>query len=354
MKLSPKGKIVATGEDGVPWELYENGYLLFKPTKEKNTLTNPYQTPSWKEKNGEYLIAIGFTDKVFAPENSNNLFNIAVQQALSPQLQYIETSKIDTSKVTNMSYMFYKTSVKSLDVSNWDTSNVTDMSQMFYKAEDLTYLDVSSWDTSNVKVMTGMFHGVGATNLVISKWNTSKVRDMAGMFCNAKLLQMLNLSNWDTSNVENMSCLFYNTSIKTLHIEKWNTSKVVDMSSMFAKTNLTTLNIENWNTQNVEYMNSMFFETLDLKKLSVKNWNVSKVYNMSHMFEGALNLQELTLFKTYPVQFYKRFFHNNHKLRLLNLSHVNNSSNNEIETWFNRLFASNNINLPDDCVILLP
>lgn len=29
----PKGNIVATGEDGVPWELYENGYLLFKPTK---------------------------------------------------------------------------------------------------------------------------------------------------------------------------------------------------------------------------------------------------------------------------------------------------------------------------------
>ena len=278
MKLSPKGKIVATGEDGVPWELYENGYLLFKPTKEKNTLTNPYQTPSWKEKNGEYLIAIGFTDKVFAPENSNNLFNIAVQQALSPQLQYIETSKIDTSKVTNMSYMFYKTSVKSLDVSNWDTSNVTDMSQMFYKAEDLTYLDVSSWDTSNVKVMTGMFHGVGATNLVISKWNTSKVRDMAGMFCNAKLLQMLNLSNWDTSNVENMSLMFRNTN--------------------------------------------------KLHTLNIANWDFRKIDNMFHIFHG------------------------NDSLQLIDCSQIQTIDC--PQDWFHNLIEQHEINLPDNCTIILP
>ena len=37
----PEGKVVATGEDGVPWELYENGYLLFKPEPGKDTLTNP-------------------------------------------------------------------------------------------------------------------------------------------------------------------------------------------------------------------------------------------------------------------------------------------------------------------------
>ena len=40
IKWKPQGKIIARGEDGVPWELYENGYFLFKPTKEKNTLSN--------------------------------------------------------------------------------------------------------------------------------------------------------------------------------------------------------------------------------------------------------------------------------------------------------------------------
>ena len=37
----PEGKVIAQGEDGVPWELYENGYLLFKPEPGKDTLTNP-------------------------------------------------------------------------------------------------------------------------------------------------------------------------------------------------------------------------------------------------------------------------------------------------------------------------
>lgn len=38
----PEGNIIAQGEDGVPWELYENGYLLFKPVSDKDTLTNSY------------------------------------------------------------------------------------------------------------------------------------------------------------------------------------------------------------------------------------------------------------------------------------------------------------------------
>ena len=35
----PTGNVIARGEDGVPWELYENGYLLFKPVAGKDTLT---------------------------------------------------------------------------------------------------------------------------------------------------------------------------------------------------------------------------------------------------------------------------------------------------------------------------
>ena len=35
----PEGNVIARGEDGVPWELYENGYLLFKPESGKDTLT---------------------------------------------------------------------------------------------------------------------------------------------------------------------------------------------------------------------------------------------------------------------------------------------------------------------------
>lgn len=91
-KWQTQGEIVARGEDGVPWELYENGYLLFTPTKEQNTLS---KNSSWRTSYAKKIIAIGFVDKVFAPTETFLLFSL-------PNVQYIEAEKIDTSKVENM------------------------------------------------------------------------------------------------------------------------------------------------------------------------------------------------------------------------------------------------------------
>ena len=66
-----------------------------------------------------------------------------------------------------------------------DTSNVTDMSYMFYGATNANP-DVSKWDTSNVIDMGFMFAGATNANLDVSKWDTSKVTDMRSMFYNAK------------------------------------------------------------------------------------------------------------------------------------------------------------------------
>lgn len=135
-KFQPQGNIVATSEDGVPWELYENGYLLFKPEFCKDTLTNPTNNNSWKEQYGDKIIAIGFTGKVFAPKDSSWLFSLCnpKQKELLPQLQYIEVEKIDTTFVENMSHLFYQ-------------------------SKGLTYLDIQNWDTSNIMWMNGMFWG---------------------------------------------------------------------------------------------------------------------------------------------------------------------------------------------------
>ena len=60
----PQGKIIAKGRSGVPWEFYENGYLLFKPNSKQYKLSNPISSPSWKLKYGDESIAIGFTNTV--------------------------------------------------------------------------------------------------------------------------------------------------------------------------------------------------------------------------------------------------------------------------------------------------
>lgn len=70
----PTGNVIARGEDGVPWGLYENGYLLFKPVAGKNTLTNNRGETSWK-RHSEKIKYVGFAGKVYTPVDSQYLFD---------------------------------------------------------------------------------------------------------------------------------------------------------------------------------------------------------------------------------------------------------------------------------------
>ena len=119
-------------------------------------------------------------------------------------------NNLDTSKVTNMSCMFYRcSSLQSLDVSGFDTSNVTNMNSLFSGCSSLQSLDVSGFDTSKVTNMNYMFY-----------WCQS--------------LQSLDLSGFDTSNVTNMSFMFwFCSSLQVLDVSYFDTSKVTDMSGMF-------------------------------------------------------------------------------------------------------------------------
>uniref|UniRef100_UPI00254CE055 BspA family leucine-rich repeat surface protein n=1 Tax=Lactococcus petauri TaxID=1940789 RepID=UPI00254CE055 len=119
-------------------------------------------------------------------------------------------NNLDTSKVTNMSRMFYRDSaLKSLNMSGIDTSNVTDMGLMFADLTNLTNLDVSTMNTSNVTQMTYMFaHATGLTDLNLSNFDTSSVIDMSYMFNNATSLRKIDISNFDTTSVTNMNHMF--------------------------------------------------------------------------------------------------------------------------------------------------
>jgi len=60
----------------------------------------------------------------------------------------------DTSSVTNMGFMFFRTSVSDLSpLSGWDTSSVTDMRGMFRDTSVSDLSPLSGWDTSNVTSM---------------------------------------------------------------------------------------------------------------------------------------------------------------------------------------------------------
>lgn len=125
----------------------------------------------------------------------------------------IELNNVDTSNVTNMSYMFSGLSEMSeLDLSYFDTSHVTNMAGMFEDMNSLTSLKFSKkFDTSNVTDMYSMFantYSLTNLNLIEANFNTSKVTDMGWMF-NQTTIEELNLGDYfDTRNVDNMSGMF--------------------------------------------------------------------------------------------------------------------------------------------------
>ena len=62
---------------------------------------------------------------------------------------------IDTSKITDISYLFYMDNFNG-DISKWDVSNVTDMTYMFYECASFNQ-PLDNWDMSNVIYTSFMF-----------------------------------------------------------------------------------------------------------------------------------------------------------------------------------------------------
>jgi surface protein len=101
----------------------------------------------------------------------NDSLKNAVQEYLADEnraiAKYGDISTWNTSRVTDMSYMFTNSRIFNGDISNWDTSQVTDMSHMFAGA---THFNKSintrlhSWDTSKVTNMSYMFALAGNFN----------------------------------------------------------------------------------------------------------------------------------------------------------------------------------------------
>ena len=94
----------------------------------------------------------------------------------------IDLGDIDTSLITDMSYLFNSTDRKDFSgIEAWDVSNVTNMSGMFFKAKKFNQ-PLNDWDVSSVIYMGGMFYGAKKFNQPLDKWDLSKVLEKRQMF----------------------------------------------------------------------------------------------------------------------------------------------------------------------------
>ena len=131
--------------------------------------------------------------KVYLNADSSRMFFLKWD---NKDLLEIDASNFDTSKVTDMSRMFYDLrNITSLNLSNFDTSKVTTMNRMFSGMSSLTSLDLSNFDTSKVTTMGSMFYldeipkDKLKTIYVNNDFDTANLTDTYLMFANRKKLR---------------------------------------------------------------------------------------------------------------------------------------------------------------------
>ena len=169
---------------------------------------------------------------------------------------------IDTSLITDMSYLLEGLFIANIKIDEWDTSNVEDMSGMFEDCYNFTGTGLGKWDVSNVYNMSHMFEGaISFVGTGIEKWDTSNVVHMSWMFCGATLYNG-NLSTWNTKNVVSMFRMFNDArSFCGDGIENWNVANVTDMRHMFEGATVFNRNLPNWDISNVKRMDGIFDNT---------------------------------------------------------------------------------------------
>ena len=185
---------------------------------------------------------------------------------------------IDTSNVTDMSYLFDEMRSFTGNVSEWDVSNVTDMGNMFGSTNFNG--DLSKWDVSNVTNMDSMFE-FSLFNGDISNWDVSNVTDMSYMFMESQFNG--DISKWNVTNVEEMTYMFYKSQFNG-DISKWDVSNVINMKRMFMGSEFNN-DITKWDVSNVADMAFMFDKTPFNNDIS--NWNINSKCKTNNMFKSC-------------------------------------------------------------------
>ena len=266
-------------------------------------------------------------------------------------------SYLNTSEVTNMSYMFAScTNLTSLDLSSFNTSKVTKANGIFRDCSSLASLDLSSFNTSKLTNMNYIFSNCTSLRTVYagSGWTTAAVTSSYYMFQDCTNLVGGKGTTYDANHIdatyahidggpsnpgyftakpEAYACYTSSNTTLTFYYDTqrssrtgttydlntgsnnagWDTdgtnasvTKVVfDPSFAGARptttydwfydmTNLQSITGLNYlNTSEVTNMAWMFANCKKLTSLDVSHFNTAKVTSVTRMFNGCTNLQTI-------------------------------------------------------------
>ena len=256
------------------------------------------------------------------------------------KLRYIAPTDIpNANALTDMSYMFSVTGPFVADLNRWDTSLVTTMEHAFefaglidgnrsYSTFNLSIVD---WDTSRVTNMAYMFLKAQLFNQDIGRWDTSLVTTMEGMFSGAKSFNHA-LGSWNTSNVTTMRTMFKDAETFNSNVSGWDTSKVTTMRSMFSGAKKFNQPLGHWNMSSITDLSFMFNDAYRYDGEGMSTWRPGALTDISGMCLNATNFREpLTLWSVKTVQenlTYENAFKNT-SLSLENFNKMRNTN----EDW---------------------
>jgi hypothetical protein len=114
------------------------------------------------------------------PTSKDELRSI-IEQEIKRQGPDADLNFIDTSKITDMSYLFRRSYhkvyvgdsvvfyIRDIKIDQWDVSNVTNMYRMFSGQMHFN-CDLSNWDVRNVENLDFAFHGCSKLKCDLSEW----------------------------------------------------------------------------------------------------------------------------------------------------------------------------------------
>ena len=244
-------------------------------------------------------------------KNMSNMF-------FNAQIPSVSLSGLDCSEVTDMEAMFMNARISQIDLTGLRTSKLTSMGSMFEGCQIKDNLDLSGFNTEKVTSMSSLFKNCTATNICLTSFKTSNVTDMSSMFEGCSKLTSLDLTTFNTENVQNNCSMFKDcSSLTSLTFGNFYVGFSTNLSAMFQGCSaLTSVDLSKFNTANVIDMQYMFDGCKSLASLDVSMFDTGKVLNMCNMFSGCSSLTELDLmnFSTSNVQTMDNMFAGNSSL----------------------------------------
>lgn len=259
------------------------------------TITNPYTI---KNLNKNLAFCVTYKNKYvdlsyYCRDNINDY--VSMIELPEENIEYLNSGL----KATNMEGMFYGcNALLSIPNVNIDSSIVTNMSYLFYNTNNISNIVefLNSLDTSSVTNMSHMFEYANTDFSNIGSLELGdNVTDISYMFSNSKSTQLD--INFDFYNIINSSYMFaYISNPSSISINNFDLNNDINVEKMFFNSSVFNISINNFSlSENTNV--SKLFEGCTIGQNVDINFNIKRTNNasISHMFEnGSLTLNSFT------------------------------------------------------------